>query len=178
MINFQKSTFICLDFPGFMADKIRKIRQELDSQIAWKPIVITVAGSSGCGHISEEQDIFEANKILMELSNNIAPFELNFSRINSFPETDIYFFEFENDEKINGIHQQIKNCGIKFSENEYPFKAHCTIHFKGKMDSNKKKQILNTKIPKDKFEIDSFSLISDYERLTRFQLRGKNRSET
>ena len=75
------------------------------------------------------------------------------------------------------MHHHIKHCGIKFLENEYPFKAHCTIHFKGKINSWKKKQILNTKIPTEKFEINTFSLISDYNYLNRFALSGTKISQ-
>ena len=175
MISFQKSTFICLDIPNLMAEKIRKIRLDLDSQIAWKPVVITLAGSSGCGHISDEQDIFEANKILTNLSHGQLSIRLKFSRINFFPETDIYFFEFEDDSELIDIHNEIKNCGIKFLNNEFPFKAHCTIHFKGRMNSIKKDNILKTKIPDEYFEIDTISLISDYNHLTRFQLKGNQK---
>jgi len=172
MINFQKSTFICLDIPNLMAEKIRKIRLNLDSQIAWKPVVITLAGSSGCGHISDEQDIFDANKILAELTPKIPPINLKFSRIKFFPETKIYFFEFENDSELINLHHDIKNCGIRFLKNEYPFKAHCTIHFRGAMDESKKNKILKTEIPKEQFEINTLSLISDYNHLSRFQLTG------
>ena len=172
MISFQKSTFICLDFPKEIAKKIRKIRLNLEPTIAWKPIVITLAGSSGCGHISNEQDILEANKILAELSKELLPISLQFSKINSFPKTDIYFFEFEDESLINKFHNQIKNCGIKFLDSEYPFKAHCTIHFKGSMNTMKNKKILNTEIPSEKFELDTMSLISDYNHLSRFPLTG------
>ena len=172
MLNFQKSTFICLDLPEKMAEKIRQIRLKLDYQIAWKPVVITLAGSSGVGHISDEQDIFEANKILTDFTKNIPPIKLKFSDINSFPETDIYFFEFVDESELNKLHIIVKNCGINFFKNEYPFKAHCTIHFKGKMDKLKKEQILNIEIPKEEFEINSLSLISDYNHLSRFQFKG------
>ena len=172
MINFQKSTFICLDIPNKMAIKIRQIRQILDTQIAWKPVVITIAGSSGCGHISDEQDIFKANEIIKNLVKNISPFNLEFSIINSFPGTDIFYFEFENDKVLNQIHNKVKNCGINFFENKFPFKAHCTIHFKGKMTIDKKKQIEQIVIPKEKFKINTLSLISDYEYLFRFKLIG------
>lgn len=173
MLNFQKSTFICLDIPDEMANKIRSIRQSIDTQIAWKPVVITIAGSSGCGHISDEQDIIEANEIISNLVKSIAPIKLKFSKINFFPKTDIYFFEFIDDLIINEIHEKIKNSGIKFFENEYPFKAHCTIHFKGKMTSNKKQQIQNTIIPEEEFEINTLSFISDYKHLSRFHLTGQ-----
>ena len=172
MIGFQKSTFICLDFPKEMAEKIRKIRLNLEPTIAWKPVVITLAGSSGCGHISDEQDILEANKLLAELSKKILSIKLQFSKINSFSDTEIYFFEFEDESLLNKLHNQIKNCGIKFFDNEYPFKAHCTIHFKGSMNPRKKQQIFNTVIPNEKFEIDTMSLISDYNHLSRFPLTG------
>ena len=172
MLNFQKSTFICLDLPEKMAEKIRKIRMKLDSQISWKPVVITIAGSSGVGHISDEQDIFEANRILTDFTKKVSPIKLNFTEISSFPETDIYFFEFEDESKLVQLHDMIKSCGIKFFKNEYPFKAHCTIHFKGKMDKLKKEQILNIEIPMEEFEINSLSLISDYNHLSRFQLKG------
>lgn len=173
MLNFQKSTFICLDIPDIMANKIQSIRQNLDIQIAWKPVVITIAGSSGCGHISDEQDIIEANEIISNLVKSIAPFRVRFSKINNFPETDIYFFEFIDESVLNKIHDKIKHCGIKFFENKYPFKAHCTIHFKGKMTNDKRQQIETTDIPEQEFEINTLSFISDYKHLSRFQLIGK-----
>ena len=62
MIGFLKSTFICLDIPIPIADKIRKIRLDLEPQIARKPAVITIAGSSGCGYISDRQDILTISR--------------------------------------------------------------------------------------------------------------------
>ncbi|MAJ45016.1 MAG: hypothetical protein CMF96_09785 [Candidatus Marinimicrobia bacterium] len=172
MLNFKKVTFICLDIPEELSDKIRRIRQSLDTKIAWKPVVITLAGSSGCGHISDKQDIFEANEIISDLVKSIAPFKVKFSKINFFPKTDIYFFEFMDDLIINDIHHKVKHCGIKFFDNEYPFKAHCTIHFKGKMTKDKKSQIHDMIIPDEEFEINTLSIISDYKHLSRFQLAG------
>lgn len=177
MIGFQKYTFICLDFPTEMAEKIRKIRLSLEPTIAWKPVVISLAGSSGCGHISEEQDIFEANEIMTKLSKTLSPITVKFSTKNSFPNTNIYFFEFDNESGINELHKKIKNCGITFSESEYPFKAHCTIHFKGKMNPQKKEQIMNTIIPKEEFELNTISFISDYKHLSRFSMMNSNNTQ-
>jgi 2'-5' RNA ligase len=177
LIGFQKSTFISLDFPSEMAEKIRKIRLSLEPTIAWKPVVISLAGSSGCGHISDEQDIFEANKIMTKLSKTLSPISVTFSTINSFPNTDIYFFEFDDESAINNLYEKIKNCGIIFSESEFPFKAHCTIHFKGKITSKKKQQILNTIIPIEKFELNTISFISDYKHLSRFSMMKMNNKQ-
>ncbi|MED5475973.1 MAG: 2'-5' RNA ligase family protein [Candidatus Neomarinimicrobiota bacterium] len=172
MINFKNSTFICLDFPLTMVEKIKSIRQNLDSKIAWKPVVITLAGSSGCGHISDKQDILEANEIISRLVENIPPIKLQFSNINSFKGTNIFFFEFQEEKLLTEIHYKIKKCGIKFYDNEYPFKPHCTIHFNGEISNILKQKIKNTVIPKDEFIIDTLSFISKYEYLSKFRLNG------
>ena len=177
MIGFKKPTFICLDLPTMIAEKIRKIRLDLDPDIAWKPAVVTIAGSSGCGRISYNQDIFEANHILADISKNTPPILAQFSKLSFFSDTNIYFFEFKNESLINYLHEKIKNCGIKFIKNDYPFKAHCTIHFKGLVNAKKEIKIINTIIPHEKFEINTISLISNYKHLSRFTFNGEKNYE-
>lgn len=168
MIGFKQFTFVCLDFPGPIADKVRSIRRQFDATIAWKPVVVTLAGSSGYGHLASDQDILEANKILVDICEKTSPFESQFSGISTFEDTDIYFFEFADESPFFEMQSYLLTSGLTFESNPYPFKPHCTIHFKSDLTAQKKTEILNTKIPEESFTFSQLSLISDYTHMSRF----------
>jgi len=170
MIGFKQLTFICLDLPDEIADIVKMVRKKIDPSIAWKPAVVTIAGSSGCGHLSINQDIVHANEMLAHISKNTEPFTAQFSGISNFSETIIYFFEFVNELPFIKLQNCLINSELNFNSNPYPFKPHCTINFNSKMTVTKNKEILNIKIPKEKFTISKLSLISDYTHMSSFKL--------
>ena len=176
MIGFKQFTFICLDIPSGMAEKILSIRRCFDPTIAWKPVVVTIAGSSGCGHLSLDQDIFEANDILADISGKTVPFETQLSGISTFEDTNIYFFEFADESPFFEMQSCLMASGLKFETNPYPFKPHCTIHFKSELTTQKKTELINTEIPDGLFTFSQLSLISDYTHMSRFSFSAVSSS--
>ena len=170
MIGFKQFTFICLDFPNHIAENIRKIRRKVDPAIAWKPVVVTLAGSSGCGHLSADQDILKTHEVLAEICRKTDSFDAQFSGIGNFKNTDIYFFEFTDETPFFNLQSRLADSNLKFAENPYPFKPHCTVHFKSNMTIEKMAHISNIEIPDEPFTFSQISLISDYTLMSRFSL--------
>ena len=72
MISFEHPTYIVLDLPKDMADKIMKIREDNKDEFRTSlPAEITVAGSSGVGILTKGQDEKAVYRNIEEIAKTI-----------------------------------------------------------------------------------------------------------
>ncbi|MBM7646798.1 2'-5' RNA ligase [Scopulibacillus daqui] len=90
------------------------------------PAEITVAGSSGVGILECDQDPTELFSTLKEFASKTTPIKAFFGEVMQFPYTNIFFFSLQNKKPFRELHEEITKSKIHFSENQFPYKPHCT----------------------------------------------------
>ena len=107
--------------------EIRRLRAAYDRDRSGLPVEITVAGSSGLGWFSPNQtpDVI-AGKV-RDLTQNLAPFQCFFSKVETFPESQVYYLALENEEPFQIFQQVLAASPLKFESTPFPYKPHCTI---------------------------------------------------
>jgi 2'-5' RNA ligase len=152
-----KPTFIVAELPEAIADWVKSVRQELEPGIAHMPCEITLAGSSGVGHLKIGQNLEEIERILSELLEYRLPFEARFLRVGSFPNTEIFFLEPAR-EVFDELHLLIANGALEFEANPFPFNPHCTLKGLRPLQSGDRERLEQLAIPARPFLIQSVAV--------------------
>jgi 2'-5' RNA ligase len=105
-----KPSFIVAELPEAIAAWVTSVRQDLEPAIAHMPAEITLAGSSGVGHLKIGQNLEDIEQILAEVLVGRLPFEARFERVGNFPNTEIFFLE-PVCEPFDELHSLIVNRG-------------------------------------------------------------------
>ena len=155
---FEYPSFIVLDIPSPVADKVQKLRDCFDPVVAGFPVEITVVGSSGIGTLSKDQDKGKVFKILDELAKTITPFCTSFKGVARFPETDIFYLVPNHPEKLADIQKAIATTETRFDESPFPYTPHCTIRSFGKVSDEDIQALLSVKPPNQEFCLDMLSV--------------------
>ena len=121
------ATFIVLDIPDPMADVIRNIRARFDPGRSALPAEITVTGSSGLGHLVPGQSMEQVAAEIDRIAGEFSSFPAEFSEVERFPETEIYFLNLLDPRPFEAIQKAFVKSSIRFLPNPYPFHPHCTL---------------------------------------------------
>ncbi|MFC7063463.1 2'-5' RNA ligase family protein [Halobacillus seohaensis] len=163
MDSFTNDTYIVLDLPKKISEKIKRIRKDYHYPDVL-PVEITLTGSSGIGVFQPGQkpnDVFEeVNKI----ADQIPAVMVSFSHVMNFPGTNIFFFTLKNEEPLRDIHQEFKNSRIKFKDSPFPYKPHCTLCNLTTISEKEKQELLNLDFPEE-FTLDTLSVYSLQDRI-------------
>lgn len=107
-MDFGKDTYIVLDIPEPFSSKIIDLRKNYHDEFrAALPTEITVAGSSGCGPISKDENLENVITILDKLLLELKPFEVQFSNIVRYPNSDVFAFEPIDKKPFQDIHNKM-----------------------------------------------------------------------
>ncbi len=157
-MNFSYDTYIVLDVPSPIKDRILDIRKHhKDTLRASLPVEITVAGSSGVGVIEPGQDKDFVFDTLTEIATKTRPIAASFSDVFRFPGSEVFVLTLKEEERFRDLHQEIMNSGIQFKANPFPYKPHCTLRSRSPITDQEEKEIMKTKI-RDKFIMDTLSV--------------------
>jgi 2'-5' RNA ligase len=152
-----KPTFIVAELPEAIAAWVKSFRQKLEPAIAHMPAEITLAGSSGVGHLKIGQSLEDIEKTLSELLERRLPFETRFLRINHFSNTEIFFLE-PTREPFDELHSLIANSALEFEANPFPFKPHCTLKGFKPLQPGDRERLEQLVIPAEPFLIQSVAV--------------------
>jgi 2'-5' RNA ligase len=152
-----KPSFIVAELPEAIAAWVRSARQELEPAIAHMPAEITLAGSSGVGHLKIGQHLEEIEQTLSELLEHRLPFEARFLRINHFLNTEIFFLEPAR-EPFDELHSLIANSALEFEENPFPFNPHCSLKGFTLLQPEDREKLEQLVIPAEPFLIQSIAV--------------------
>jgi 2'-5' RNA ligase superfamily len=152
-----KPTFIVAELPEKIAAWVTSVRQELEPGIAHMPAEITLAGSSGVGHLKVGQTLEEVERILSKLLEQRLPFEARFFRINHFPNTEIFFLEPAR-EVFDELHKLIVNSALEFEANSFPFNPHCSLRGFTPLQPGDRERLEQLVFPAGPFLIQSVSV--------------------
>ena len=156
---FSEPTYIVLDIPSPVAEKVQLIRSWFDAERAELPVEITLAGSSGLGRIAENENNEKVFRILTDMASRIEPFKSSFERVERFPGTEIFYFSVSAPEKFIEIHRRIASSGIKFNPTAYPvYKPHCTLKLFSESAEQEIRDLLNTAPLNSDFLLNTMSV--------------------
>ncbi len=154
---FDFRTYVVLDVPPPTADIVESIRERYDIVTASLPVEITVAGSSGIGTIDPRQDPDDAYRILDSIATATPPITASFGPVHRFPGTDIFVLTLEPEDPFLAPHDRIRDSGILFGANPFPYKPHCTIRAGLPVDDAKAEELLAVSVP-GSFVLDALSV--------------------
>ena len=171
------ATYIVLNIPETMAWWIRSVRARFDPERSAMPAEITVTGSSGLGHLVPGQSMEAVASEIDRIAENFAPFSASFSKVERFPDTDIYYLTVSDPAPFLEIHEAFAGSAIGFLPNPYPFQPHCTLKLRSAPTDPELLELLFLDPPKEPFTLSSFSLyalpdIRSCELLHSVRLRG------
>jgi len=156
--KFTGDTYIVVDVPDPVAEQVMAIRVQYNDELLIQlPAEITLTGSSGIGVFDLSQDASEALDTLDVIASETKPILAEFGPVHRFPNTDIFVLTLRNEEPFIDLHNRIKNSGLRFLPNPFPFKPHCTILRTTPVNKKIAHDLLQIKITND-FVIDTMSV--------------------
>lgn len=174
----DQTAFIVLDLPSPVAEKVRNLRGEYDPKRVLVPVEITLTGSSGLGRVAPGQSVEEITKEITRIAESHAPFKTRFHKVESFPGSNIYFLSLEDETPFIRLHKAFASSSIRFQENHFPYKPHCTLILREENDDPDFLEKLEQKIPREEFTIEMLSFYTlpsqnECELLFKIPLSGK-----
>lgn len=151
-------TYIVLDIQGAMAERIRSIRARFDPERSTMPAEITVTGSSGLGHLVPGQPLADVSAEIDRIAGRFMPFTASFSKVERFPETEIYYLTLSDPAPFLAIHKAFAESSIGFQPCPYPFHPHCTLKLRSTPSDTELLELLFLDAPKESFTLSSLSL--------------------
>lgn len=157
-MNFVHPTYIVLDLPVEVSEKVMSIRRaNQDAFRSALPVEITVTGSTGVGVISQHQEQEKVFKILKDIADTTKPFRLSFKGVESVRDTSIYVLKLADETELLTLHERLKTSGINFDEMEHAYSPHCTLRSRTPITDIEKELILKTKI-EEEFLVDTLTV--------------------
>jgi 2'-5' RNA ligase len=158
VIAFDKETYICLDLPSPIAERILAVRRRhRDEFRAALPAEITVAGSSGVGPLMPATNPEEVFAALDRIANETPPIKAAFGPVVRFPRTDIFVLTLTDKLPFLALHERIAKSGVKFQPTPYPFEPHCTLGSRSPVSEEDADALLVMNIP-ESFVVDTLSV--------------------
>ncbi|MDQ0891265.1 2'-5' RNA ligase [Paenibacillus sp. V4I9] len=178
---FAVDSYIVLDIPEDIAQKVMNIRKHNKDQFRLSlPVEITITGSSGIGVIDHNEDPEKVFNIVGEIAASIPPIRATFGNVIRFPYTDIFVLTLKDEGPFKKFQKRLADSGIRFKENPFPYKPHCTLRGRSPVTEEEAEQLYKVSITEE-FYLNTFSIYSlgtdnekvNLERLQFGKLLGK-----
>lgn len=153
----DQASFIVLDLPSPIAETIRKLRGEYDPKRILVPAEITLAGSCGLGPVLPGQETAFVTEEIARIAGNYPPFETAFKQVETFPGSDITFLSLADEKPFWELHEAFASSKIRFRENPYPYRPHCTLILREENMEEDLMEKLSAQIPREKFVLEMIS---------------------
>ena len=151
-------SFIVAEIPEPVRSQVQAMRDSLNTLTAKLPVEITLAGSSGVGPIPPGTDLSLVQHHLEQILPHFSPFRARFAAIRSFPNTAIYFLEPFDRAPFDQLHQALRDSGIPFSANQWPYNPHCTLRGGKPLDAAAASELASRPFPQEEFCINTISV--------------------
>lgn len=148
---FSNPTYIVLDLPSNVRADVIALRSRFDAYTAALPAEITIAGSSGIGTIAAGEDPERVFKALEQIALKNLPFSSAFVSIERFPGTHVFWLKPQDRKPFDNLQESLREAGIRFLGNPFPFNPHCTISAKPQLTAEQINDLLNMPIPGQAF---------------------------
>jgi 2'-5' RNA ligase len=154
----QSPTYVVLEVPAAVATRIHVLRERYDPSTARLPVEITVAGSSGVGPLSPDQDAEHVFRVIEEIGRRYLPFASAFSGIHQFPGTSIYWLAPRDRAPFEVLHSALVSAGLAFQSTPFSYVPHCTLSASPSVEPHNPDRLLNESFPKEEFTLAQLSL--------------------
>jgi 2'-5' RNA ligase len=148
---FKAPTYIVLDLPPPIKEWVSAVRSRFDAYQAQLPPEITVAGSSGLGVLSENQDAEFVFRAVEKVALEFLPIHTAFVSIERFPNVPIFWLKPRDRAPFDILHQALTVAGIKFCPSPFPFNPHCTISSTVEHCDERVRELLELSVPRKSF---------------------------
>lgn len=145
-MNLGIPTYICLDVPEPQASAIAAVRRHC-LRLKDFPVEITVAGSSGIGAIRAQLHWPAVERDLRAFCARTAPISAEFGGVVRFPGTDIFSLAMGDPMPFEALHAALKQSGVRFEDNQFPFFPHCTLRMAGPLDEAMVSELFALRVP-------------------------------
>jgi 2'-5' RNA ligase len=147
-----------LDLPEPVASKVLEIRRKHhDAFRSALPAEVTVVGSSGVGCFAPGTPSATVFDVLERVATETAPIRTSLGGVIRFPNTDIFVFQFTDEDAIGRLHERIAHSGLHFEPNPWPFGPHVTLRSRSPVTDADAASILSERIL-DEFVLDQLSV--------------------
>lgn len=125
-MNFAHPTYVILPIKPPISDQVLALREQYGYTLAI-PVEVTVAGSGGVGVLEPDQDPTAVAEVLERIASETRPFSTEYGEVRRFPNTSIFWFSLKDEAPFRSIHQRLRESGIRFKANPFPYQPHCTL---------------------------------------------------
>jgi 2'-5' RNA ligase len=154
----EHCSFIVAEIPEPVRSEVQAMRDSLKTLTARLPVEITLAGSSGVGPIPPSVDLSLIQRHLDRILAKISPFRARFSAIRTFPNTAIFYLEPFDRSPFDDLHKKLRNSGIPFMENRWPYNPHCTLRGGQPLSPAAASELASRSFPQEEFSINTISV--------------------
>lgn len=154
------NTHIVFDAPEPISTKVMALRKKYNDLFRSSlPVEITLTGSSGIGVLDQNQNPQHVYDEINNIATRIKPVKTSFGSVIRFPNTDIFVFSLTDEDLVTNLHNELKLSPIKFHNNPFPYKPHCTIRSVSPITIEDEQEIYMNTIS-DEFILDTISVYS------------------
>lgn len=171
---FEQPTYIVLELPPSTGDRVLDIRRRYDQRLADFPVEITVAGSSGLGSISQNQDARAVFTSLASIADDYLPITTRFVGISCFETGPVVWLQPAESAPFVALQQSLKASEIQFLPHKFPYTPHCSL-CTSNLDSGAKNALFAEKFPQEPFELLTLALYTVVDGKPRLVRRFKSR---
>jgi 2'-5' RNA ligase len=157
---FDEPTYIVLNVPSPVADKIRETRRYFDPARSLLSVEISVAGSNGLGTITPGQDHEMVFAAIDHVAAMCQPFKAEFGRVERFKDTGIYYYMLEDPEPFIKIHHMLHESAVRFEPVNYEYEPHCTLKLGKHLEYSEEEILKKIQPPPEEFIINTLSVYS------------------
>jgi 2'-5' RNA ligase len=154
----QSPTYVVLELPAAVATQIHVLRERYDPRTARLPVEITVAGSSGVGALSPDQDAQHVFRVVEEVGRCYLPFASAFNGIHQFSGTSVYWLAPRDRSPFDALQSALLAAGLRFESTPFSYVPHCTLSASPSVAPNHHERLLNESFPKEEFTLAQLSL--------------------
>jgi 2'-5' RNA ligase len=152
-------SYIVLNVPSPIAERVLSIRQHYGSWRVTLPVEITIVGSSGVGVLRcEENEFGEVFKMINGVAKQTAPIVTRFTSVARFPNTGIFYYAQQNPEPFVQLQNAIIGTGLKLEKSPFPFRPHCTIADFRSPSEELVQEIMSLPVPEVDIVLDTLSV--------------------
>ena len=160
---FETPTYIVLDLPAPVSAQVHAMRERYDRRIASLPVEITIAGSSGIGVLSRDQQPERVFDIVESVGRKFLPFRAAFVAVSRFPEVPVFWLKPGNRVPFDVLQSALIAAGLRFEPHRFAYNPHCTISASVALNPAQERQLLNEAFPTDEFLLSRLSLYQPAE---------------
>lgn len=155
---FKAPTYIVLDLPPPIREWVSAVRSKFDAYQAQLPPEITVAGSSGIGVLSENQESEFVFRAVEKVASEFLPIHTAFVSIERFPKVPIFWLKPRAREPFDLLHKALTAADIKFCSNPFPFNPHCTLSSTVQHCDERVSELLELSVSRKSFVLATLSI--------------------